>query len=284
MKKKKNIIIIISIVVLCLLFCVIIANIPNIIEYKVDKDFRNYLSKEYNFNLSKSSYVGRCWVRRTCDYYGYYPLKEDQTYFIQTSKKRGKITASYHKEALKMRKELYNYIKELKGKNYVGDYLYFYDNGDKGHLYSHDGKIMNPLSYIVYYNNGLDMDEQIYTDYLILKKAMELTANSNNKYRKISELNVYYINDSRLLNKNWIEDLKIDVREYGNAPEVYEDVPMNFIRSSDFSDEGPYRYMKYSMFDFYYDMENKLDSDNIDLISFSEFKKKVDRNLEISKK
>lgn len=242
----------------CSLFMmVVLSGCVNSNSNNIDEEFRRYLMDNYNVELAEKSTFGRC--RNNCDYFGYYPLADDLTYSIQISKTGKEYEVSYDNQAVQMRKELYNYIATQKGNNYVDDYLQFYDNGDLGHV-SSSSISRNKLSYIVYYDNSVNFENQLYSDYQILKKASSI---SNTK-SIIREMEVYYINDNRLKQNNWLENLKIDVDDYGFAPSYLDG-------DGDISTENSVYHYRIS------DYRNNVD---LGTLSFEEFKKLVNDNLE----
>lgn len=225
----------------------------------IDNDFRHYLKENYNVELSDKSKVNRC--KNNCDYFGYYPLKNDLTYAIQISKTGNEYEVSYDNQAVQMRKELYNYISSQKGNNYVENYLQFYDNGDIGHVH-YSSVSRDQLSYIVYYDSNINIENQIYSDYQILKKANNIM-NSNTKFY-ISEMEVFYIKDDRIREKNWLENLKIDVDDYGFAPS-YLDGDKEITTKK---------------FTYHYRISNYKNGTGLKNLSFEEFKKLVKTELE----
>lgn len=225
----------------------------------VDNEFRHYLNENYNVELADKSIVNRC--KNNCDYFGYYPLKNDLTYAIQISKTGNEYEVSYDNQAVQMRKELYNYISLQKGNNYVENYLQFYDNGDIGHVHS-SSISRDQLSYIVYYDSNINIENQIYSDYQILKKANNIM-NSNTKFY-ISEMEVFYIKDDRIKEKNWLENLKIGVDDYGFAPS-YLDGDKEITTTK---------------FTYHYRISNYKNDTGLKNLSFEEFKKLVKTELE----
>ena len=224
---------------------------------KIDNEFREYLITNYSFDLDDKYDVGRC--ARDCDYYGLYPLSDDLTYAIQISKTGNEYEVYYDEQALQMRTELYNYISAEKGKNFVDNYLKFYDNGDKGHVY-YSGEYGDPLSYIVYYDDTIDIDSQIASDYKILKKASDIISANSEDF--IGSMEVFYISDDRLKEIKWLKNLKIEVDDYINAP--------SFLDGD--SELGTESYIyKYYLFNNHKDLGN---------LSFEEFKEMVNNKLE----
>lgn len=227
---------------------------------KLDEEFRQYLINNYNVELAEKATVSRC--HNNCDYFGYYPLKNDLTYVIQISKTKDSYKVSYDNKAVAMRKELYNYILSQKGDNYVDSYLAFYDNGDHGHI-SSSSITRSQLKYIVCYDSGIDMDEQIYKDYLILKKASYILSSNTNS--RIMEMEVYYINDQRLRKKDWLENLNIEVDDYTFAPSYLDN-------DNELSTDK---------FTYHYRISDYRNNMDLGSLVFDEFKKMVNKNLEV---
>lgn len=231
----------------------------NLSSNPIDDDFREYLINNYNVDLAEKSTVGRCIY--VCDYFGYYPLSDDLTYAIQISKTGNEYEVSYDPKSVQMRKELYKYISTQKGNNYVENYLKFYDNGDKGHL-SSVNSYGDHLSYIVYYDDSIDINKQIRSDYQILKKANEIISSNSDQF--IGFMEVFYIQDNRLKQDNWLENLKIDFNYYSLAP-MYLD-----------GDKKIYT----SKYKYHYIINDPINLGNIGTWTFEQFEQEVYNNLE----
>ena len=225
----------------------------------IDNEFRHYLNENYNVELAEKSTVGRC--RNNCDYFGYYPLANDLTYSIQISKTNEQYEVSYDNQAVQMRKELYNYIAMQKGNNYVKNYLQFYDNGDLGHV-SYSSISRYHLSYVVYYDNSINFERQLYSDYQILKKASDIMSSNTNFF--IRGMEVYYIEDDRLKENNWLENLGIDVDDY--------------VFASSYLDGD--KEITTTKFTYYYHISNYKNDTGLKNLSFEEFKNLVKNELE----
>lgn len=245
--------------VMALQLILIITGCSNSNLNNIDNDFRRYLNENYDVELADKSTVNHC--KNNCDYFGFYPLKNDLTYAIQISKTGNEYEVSYDNQAVQMRKELYNYISLQKGNNYVENYLKFYDNGDIGHV--HFSSISrNQLSYIVYYDSNINIENQIYSDYQILEKANNIMNSNTKSY--IKEMEVFYIKDDRIKEKNWLENLKIDVYDYGFAPS-YLDGDKEIATTK---------------FTYHYRISNYKNDAGLKNLSFEEFKKLVKTELE----
>ena len=234
-----------------ILFCLtLLILLPGCMKTKssIDKDFRKYLEKNYNLELAKKSEVGKC--HNNCDYYGYYPLSNDLTYKIQISKTNNKYQVTFDHETINLRRELYDYIKIQKGNNFVNNYLVFDDNGDKGHI-SSSGGVTESLEYIVYYDNNIKFDEQLYSDYLILQKANNLLKRKNSF---INHMTIHYIENKRIKKDNWLENLNINVSDY------------NYVLYESFK-EKDYIYK--------YNISSSEFTEDLGRLSFEEFKKLV---------
>ena len=228
--------------VMALQLILIITGCSNSKLNNIDNDFRRYLNENYDVELADKSTVNHC--KNNCDYFGFYPLKNDLTYAIQISKTGNKYEVSYDNQAVQMRKELYNYISLQKGNNYVENYLKFYDNGDIGHV--HFSSISrNQLSYIVYYDSNINIENQIYSDYQILEKANNIMNSNTKSY--IKEMEVFYIKDDRIKEKNWLENLKIDVYDYGFAPS-YLDGDKEIATTSNYKNDAGLKNLSFEEF------------------------------------
>lgn len=197
-----------KLLIILFLFITVGCKIGNSKEER-DNEFREYFENKYNIELDKKSYVEKC--HTDCEYLGFYTINNDYNYTIQISKKASEYKDSYDIKAVEKRKELYNYIKGIRGNDIAENYLGFYSNTMSG-VVAYSSIEKNQLYYIIKYNDNMDMDLEYKKDYEILKKAEEL----NDKY-EIKEMIVAYIKDDRLNSSNWIEQFDIkDITDYGN--------------------------------------------------------------------
>lgn len=228
-------------------------------QVELDEQFRDYIRKEYSISLASNATIGKC--NSKCDYYGYYPLKNDLTYMVQISKTGDQYEVSYDEESVSMRKELYDYLSSQRGNDFVKNYLAFYDNGDHGHMI-HTSITRNQLKYIIYYDSKMDMDKEIEKDYLILQKAGSILSSKTNY--KINEMEVFYIDDPLLKKKNWLLNVDIDADDYTNAPNYLDGDNKAFT----------------SKFTYHFRISDYKNDRDLSTLSLDEFKTMVNQNLE----
>lgn len=225
-KKPNNIKTIIIIVVVSiastalmfgLLFLLIKININNSINkaekerLEKEKELRKWVSLQVPYELADKGLTKKCY--QNCKYFGNYPLKDDLTYHIVIKEDYDGIDEVFYKdedkEKIENRKKIYNYIKEQKGDRFVPNYLLAISTGGEDGFEPDEGE--RCLSYIVYEDSTMNLDEQIESDYKIVKMVSKL-----DPYLK--RVNIYYINDERIRNENWLEELGIEVDDYYLAP------------------------------------------------------------------
>lgn len=222
-----------------------------------DRDFREYLEDKYNIELDKKSYVAKC--HTDCEYLGFYTINNDYNYTIQISQKGSEYKDSYDINATEKRKQLYNYIKTLRGSDIADNYLGFYSNTMSG-VVAYSSKEKNQLYYIIKYNESMNMEDEYKKDFEILKKAEEL----NDKY-EIKEMIVFYVKDDRLNNSNWIE--QFDIKDITG----YSDIIFNITE-----------YLNKPIYSYHID--NYKEDGSLSTISYEEFKKLIMEEKNDSKK
>ena len=264
-KKHTLLIIILVLVGLFILFGfipltkLIIKTVHNSKIEKKDKEFREYLSKIVPYELSDKADVGSCHSR--CDYYGNYMLKDDLTYQIAIREKSGSYEISYNNESQKNienRKILYDYIKKEKKDRFVSDYLIAFGNGG---LTEKPERGKTSLSYIVYYDSTIDFDEQLESDYKIMKKTVDMNPSLDLVY-------VYYIRSDKMKEDRWLEKYIDDVSHY-----YY--VGTNIVDDNSSIQKKVYYY--YSISDR--DLENANPIYSFKNISLEDYKKVIYSNL-----
>lgn len=112
------------------------------------------------------------------------------------------------------------------------------------------------------YDSNINIENQIYSDYQILEKANNIMNSNTKSY--IKEMEVFYIKDDRIKEKNWLENLKIDVYDYGFAPS-YLDGDKEIATTK---------------FTYHYRISNYKNDAGLKNLSFEEFKKLVKTELE----
>jgi len=184
---------------------------------KYDAEFKKYISDNYGITVNNDGYVRRCFSN--CDYYGYYNVGTDYNYSIQIEKTGDKIEASVDKDVIEKRKKLYNYISSLRGNDLAPNYLGYYANTMSGNVSFSSGE-RSELYYIIKYRAGMNIEEEIRKDYSILKKAQEI---GDGKVI-IKSMRVYYVDDDRLNDSDWIKKTGLTINNYGDVVGVREDI------------------------------------------------------------
>lgn len=217
-----------------------------------DRKFRKYLENKYQLELAEKAHVDRCF--NNCKYFGVYPLKNDLTYTVEVTDTYGEIDDSYtkyDKAAIEERQEIYKYIKEQKGDRFVPNYLIAKSASNRSlHLVVKPAN--DELSYIVYADDKMDFDKQLESDYRIILK----------NYSWAKNISIYYIDDERIKENNWLEELDIDANDYIYAPSYLDG-------------DGELYTEKYK---YYYSIDRTI-NDFEYTMPFEDFKKLVYNNL-----
>jgi len=173
-------------------------------------EFEDRINSEYDVELSEHYYVSTALNAR---YIGRFMDKRDPSYVIQVCQNRDDtIEILFDEELFEARQELYAYIKDLKGKSFIKEFLQFYPYRQGG-LIGSSSFGGGEIGYQIYVENLETLDEELETDYLIAKKAETIMREVLKS--DFNGINVYYTNDKSLLKSDWIEkkDKNLELRD-----------------------------------------------------------------------